>query len=61
MHENRDESGDQVRPEYACPGCGERDIDRLIWIDDDRVRCATCGTEYNSLDVTTGGGDDATR
>ena len=38
-----------VRPEDACPSCGERDADRLVWLDppnDDRVRCATCGTEY---------------
>ena len=30
----------------ACPDCGERDMDLLLWFDDDRVRCMTCGTEY---------------
>ncbi|MCB9852841.1 MAG: hypothetical protein H6819_07075 [Phycisphaerales bacterium] len=49
MHEHRDES-DLVRPEDACPNCGERDVDRLIWVDDDCVRCATCGTDYNPLE-----------
>jgi len=37
-----------VNPEDACPNCGERDIDRLVWIDaeSETVRCATCGTRY---------------
>ncbi|GAB6188209.1 hypothetical protein [Thermopirellula anaerolimosa] len=30
----------------ACPQCGEHDIDQLVWIDDDRVRCAHCGTVF---------------
>ncbi len=30
----------------ACPGCGEREMDCLVWFDDDRVRCMNCGTEY---------------
>ncbi len=30
----------------ACPGCGERDMDLLVWFDDDRIRCMNCGTEY---------------
>jgi predicted RNA-binding Zn-ribbon protein involved in translation (DUF1610 family) len=44
----------------ACPACGERDVDRLVWIgtDGDRVRCATCGTEYDPQ-ARTKGGDDA--
>lgn len=37
-----------VPPEDACPTCGERHVDRLAWIGDDgeRVRCSTCGAEY---------------
>jgi len=31
----------------ACPQCGEDDIDRLVWIDDERVRCACCGTVFH--------------
>ena len=46
-----------VSPGDACPGCDERDIDRLVWIDDERVRCATCGTTYEPLARTKGGGD----
>jgi uncharacterized OB-fold protein len=37
---------DLVAPKDACPGCGERDTDWLLRIDDDRVRCAKCGTVY---------------
>jgi len=33
----------------ACPQCGEDDIDRLVWIDDDRVRCANCGTVFHPI------------
>jgi len=39
--------GDLVSPDDACPVCGERDIDSLVWLNDDTVRCATCGTEYH--------------
>lgn len=30
----------------ACPGCGERRTDQLIWQTDEAVRCFTCGTDY---------------
>lgn len=42
----------------ACPGCGERDQDQLVWIDDDVVRCTKCGTQYNPLDEQIGVGDE---
>lgn len=29
-----------------CPGCGLADGDRLVWIDDEFVRCEACGTIY---------------
>ena len=36
-----------VAPTEACPNCGERNADRLVWQDDDEtVRCAGCGTTY---------------
>jgi len=37
-----------VLPGFACPGCGERRLERLAWLgsDDELVRCATCGAEY---------------
>jgi hypothetical protein len=39
-------NGDLVPPEDACPKCGEQNVDRLVWIDDDNVRCGTCGKRY---------------
>ena len=30
----------------ACPGCGESRSDQLVWQDDERVRCTSCGMEY---------------
>jgi hypothetical protein len=30
----------------ACPSCGERHVDRLVWQDDEHVRCHACGTMY---------------
>jgi uncharacterized Zn finger protein len=32
---------------YACPFCGEDDIDHLVWLDDEKVRCDSCGTIYD--------------
>ena len=34
-----------VQPKWACPQCGERRMDYLI-LDDDTVRCQSCGTAY---------------
>jgi rubredoxin len=45
-------NGDHTEPDrddrthYVCPKCGENRIDYLVWIDDDKVRCSICGTEY---------------
>lgn len=30
----------------GCPNCGVRDADRLVWLDDETVRCSACGTTY---------------
>lgn len=44
---------DLVTSHNACPSCGERDMDCLVWEDDgENVRCATCGTIYNPSDRT---------
>ncbi len=32
--------------DIPCPDCGESSVDRLIWIDDEFVRCVACGTIY---------------
>ena len=44
MNETPDDN--QVAVKDACAGCGERDMDLLVWCDNDRIRCMTCGTEY---------------
>ena len=35
-----------VDPADGCPTCGERHTDRLLWQDDEQVRCTMCGTVY---------------
>jgi len=45
------DKGDLVRPEAACPSCGEQRIDWLVWTDDETVRCASCGGEYRPDDI----------
>jgi DNA-directed RNA polymerase subunit RPC12/RpoP len=42
------EQDDLVSLENACPRCGERRTDYLIWIDDEseEVECSTCGMVY---------------
>lgn len=37
---------DPVAPEDACPKCGQRECDELVWIDDEQVECQTCKTVY---------------
>lgn len=46
-----------VAPEDACPRCGERDADRLVWVDETIVRCSACGAEYDPLRREEGGDD----
>ena len=50
-----DDDTNLVSPDAACPVCGERDADRLVWIDDDIVRCTMCGTEYDPSKPRNGG------
>jgi len=45
-HGNPDDSN-LVPPNFACPGCGERDMDQLICDEDgESVACQKCGTSY---------------
>lgn len=38
-------------PEGAeCPVCGEERVDWLVWLDDETVKCQTCGCEYNPFE-----------
>ena len=36
----------RVHPGQECPQCRENRMDYLVWIDDEHVGCATCGTVY---------------
>lgn len=38
---------DEVAAQFACPECGERQIDRLVWETGDLVRCSACGITYD--------------
>lgn len=55
MRNDHEHGTDLVAPEDACPRCRERNIDCLVWIDDETVRCSNCGTRYQPLAK---GGDD---
>ena len=37
---------DLVSERDACPKCGERNQDSLVWDDSENVTCAICGTVY---------------
>lgn len=37
---------EQSRVAFPCVNCGESDADRLVWQDDEFVRCSNCGTIY---------------
>jgi len=40
-----------VDAKFACPICGNRDMDTLVWNEDtDLVTCAKCGATYNPLE-----------
>ncbi|MCL4199369.1 MAG: hypothetical protein KJZ69_17900 [Phycisphaerales bacterium] len=55
---NHEPNDHLVEPEDACPTCGQRCIDRLIWIDDgEQVRCAACSTIYTPPNRRLEGGD----
>jgi hypothetical protein len=44
--QSRDEADAPLPQPARCPRCGEDDIDQLVWIDDQQVRCASCGAVY---------------
>jgi len=35
-----------VEKSDACPNCGTRIMDCLVWINDNEVECQICGTIY---------------
>lgn len=38
---------DEVDAAFACPECGERQSDLLVWGDEDLVRCSSCGITFD--------------
>ena len=41
------EGGEElVEASCACPRCGERRMDWLVWISEEHVECATCKNVY---------------
>jgi len=48
------EPPDLCEPRDACPDCGNRNKDELVWDDDDRLTCALCGCEYDPLEKEEG-------
>ena len=32
--------------DYICKKCGERETDKLVWLDEWVVECQTCGHKY---------------
>lgn len=42
-----DDSSGLVDEDDACPRCGERDQDSLVWQDDATIHCTNCGTRYD--------------
>ena len=47
-----DDDGEQVAEDAACPNCGERDSDQLVWLndEDEQVQCSSCGMVYRPSD-----------
>jgi hypothetical protein len=46
LFQSHEGEGDGTPPGPACPHCGEDDLDRLVWLDDENVRCESCGNVY---------------
>ena len=46
MTTNNERDGYHVPWCLACPVCGEDDMDKLVWIDDEQVCCNNCGMVY---------------
>lgn len=46
----RDAQEELVSDSARCPGCGEARVDYLEWIDDQTVRCHSCGRQYQPME-----------
>jgi rubredoxin len=49
QRENIPVYGDIVASPFACPQCGNREMDSLIMDDQDMCTCQNCGTVYDPL------------
>jgi len=51
IHSADEANGELVETRDACPGCGERVVDNLVWMDDGEhnpfVECQSCGAWYD--------------
>lgn len=43
------DEGENVLGRYACPACGNDLADKLVWADDETVRCEVCGVSYEPI------------
>jgi len=44
-----EEQSEMVTEPNACPVCGEREMDELVWADCDTVHCYTCGADFDPM------------
>lgn len=44
--DEQDAAQENVAPEDACPRCGERDQDNLLWQEDGVIHCTNCDAWY---------------
>ena len=52
--ENKRDEIEMVMDLAKCPDCGERDLDKLLWVEgtkirDEYIECQTCGAQYDHL------------
>jgi len=48
-HDHDNQDSELLPIEDACPVCGERRIDFLVWLDDQWVQCQTCRIQYDPM------------
>ena len=46
IEKERENMSDKVDKINACPKCGEKRIDYLVWVDDVIVKCSICKKTY---------------
>ena len=40
-----DQNPEMVEEQFGCPNCHNRNIDELVWLDDETVKCTRCNAE----------------